>query len=83
MALAIPHRIGHSKAAWSPAATPRRTCPSDTRADSPMMLMSAMSATAKPAPTATPLMADTTGLSALSMHSTMARASRHCSSRAP
>jgi hypothetical protein len=36
-------------------------------ARSDMMLMSAMRATTRPAPTATPLMADTTGLSRLIM----------------
>ena len=45
-------------AAWSPAATPSRAWPSESRADSPMMLTSASRATASPAPTATPLIAD-------------------------
>ncbi len=54
-------------AAWSPATTPRRVWPSVMRAVSDMMLMSASSATTSPAPTATPLMAEMTGLSRLIM----------------
>ncbi len=37
-------------AAWSPAATPSRAWPSDSRADSAMMLTSASRATARPGP---------------------------------
>ena len=54
-------------AAWSPAATPRRVCPSVSRAVAEMMLTSASSATTRPAPTAAPLIAETTGLSRLIM----------------
>ena len=54
-------------AAWSPAATPRRVCPSVRRASSAAMLTSARRATTSPAPTATPLIAETTGLSRSSM----------------
>ena len=62
-ALAIPHSSGQMMAAWSPAPTPSRRWPSVSRASSAMMLMSAMSATARPAPTATPLIAEITGFS--------------------
>ena len=83
MALAIPHRSGQIRAAWSPAATPNRAWPSERRADSAMMLTSASRATASPAPTATPLMAETIGLTEASISSTTALASRHCSTTAP
>ena len=54
-------------AAWSPATTPSLVWPSVKRAVSDMMLMSAIIATTRPAPTATPLMAEITGLSRLIM----------------
>jgi hypothetical protein len=54
-------------AAWSPATTPSRVWPSVMRAVSDMMLMSERRATTSPAPTATPLMAEMTGLSRLIM----------------
>ena len=71
----MPTSSGQITAAWSPAATPRRVWPSVKRAFSDAMLMSASSATASPAPTATPLMAEMIGLSQLIMLWTMSRAS--------
>ena len=46
------------------------------------MLTSASRATASPAPTATPLIAETTGFTEATIDSTTARASRHCSTTA-
>ena len=48
-----------------------------------MMLTSARRATASPAPTATPLIAETIGFTEASIDSTTALASRHCSMTAP
>ena len=48
--------------ATSPAATPSRVCPSTIRADFPQMDTSARMPTTRPAPTATPLMAEMIGL---------------------
>ena len=61
--------------AWSPAASPIRACPSVNRTSSPMMLMSARRATANPAPTATPLIAEMIALSHARMLLTSSRAS--------
>ena len=63
----MPQSSGQMIAAWSPAATPRRVWPSVIRAVSDAMLTSARRATTNPAPTATPLIAETTGLSRLIM----------------
>ena len=63
-------------AAWSPAATPSLRCPSVSLALSAAMLMSAVSATARPAPTAVPLIAEMMGLEQLVMLRTMSAASR-------
>ena len=59
----MPASSGQMIAAWSPAATPSLTCPSPSFASSAAMAMSASSATTTPAPTATPLIAETMGLS--------------------
>ena len=72
----MPHSSGQIATAWSPPATPRRMWPSVILAASSMMLMSARSATASPAPTATPLMADTIGVSQSIIVRTMSPASR-------
>ena len=46
-------------AAWSPAATPRRVCPSISRALRAAIEMSASSPATRPAPTAGPCIAET------------------------
>ncbi|CFN69735.1 Uncharacterised protein [Bordetella pertussis] len=58
----MPQRIGQMMAAWSPAETPSRACPSVSFASSAMTLTSA-----RPAPTAVPLIAEMIGLSQASM----------------
>ena len=63
----MPHSSGHKIAAWSPAATPSLTWPSPSRASRAQIEMSAISATTVPAPTATPLIAETIGFSQLTM----------------
>lgn len=63
-------------AAWSPAATPSFTWPSPSFASSAAIAMSASSATTTPAPTATPLIADTTGFSQSMMFQTRSDISR-------
>ena len=65
MAFAMPHSSGQLITAWSPAATPRRVWPSTIFAFRPATEMSASSATASPAPTAGPWIADTIGLEQL------------------
>ena len=65
MALAIPHSSGQQIAAWSPAATPSRVCPSTIFAVRAATDTSASSATASPAPTQGPWIADTTGFEQL------------------
>ena len=61
-ALAMPQSSGQMIAAWSPAATPIRVWPSMSRVERPAIEMSASSPTTSPAPTATPSIAETTGL---------------------
>src|SRR3954447_2843108 len=46
----MPQRSGQQIAAWSPAATPRRVCPSMMRAVRPTTETSARSAATRPAP---------------------------------
>src|SRR5581483_10462897 len=65
LALAIPHSIGQMRTPWSPAATPRRVCPSTILVAGVAIDTSASSPTARPAPTAGPVMADTIGLEQL------------------
>ena len=62
MALAIPASSGQQMAAWSPAATPSRVCPSMILAVRPATEISASMATTRPAPTAGPWIAETIGL---------------------
>ena len=63
----MPQSSGQMMAAWSPAPTPSLTWPSVILASSAMMLMSANMATARPAPTATPLIAEMTTFSQFMM----------------
>src|SRR6266542_2651236 len=65
LALARPHSSGQTIPAWSPAATPSRVCPSMMRAPRAAMETSASRPTTRPAPTAGPAIADTTGLAQL------------------
>jgi hypothetical protein len=65
LAFAMPHSSGHTIAAWSPAATPRRVWPSMIRASVAAMDTSASRPTTRPAPTAGPSMADTIGFEQL------------------
>ena len=60
-AVASPHRSGHTITAWSPAATPSFVWPSTIRASGVAIETSASSPTARPAPTAGPVIADTIG----------------------
>ncbi len=81
-AFAMPHSSGQHSAAWSPAATPRRVCPSMIRAERAAMDTSASSATTRPAPTAGPWMAETTGFEQSTTPQTRSRASRSTRVRA-
>src|SRR5579884_2498713 len=72
----MPTSSGQQIAAWSPAATPSLVCPSMILAPRPATEMSASKATTRPAPTAGPRIAETTGLSKLTILSTRSRASR-------
>ncbi|EEF26234.1 conserved hypothetical protein [Ricinus communis] len=58
---AMPHSSGQIIAAWSPAVTPMRTWPSNSLACLAAIGTSHSSASARPAPTAEPLIADTIG----------------------
>ncbi len=64
-AFASPQSSGHTITAWSPAATPSFVWPSTMRADGVAIEMSASSPTARPAPTAGPVIADTIGFGQL------------------
>ena len=59
LARAMPHSSGQMIAAWSPAATPRRVCPSMIRAVFAAIETSARRPQTSPAPTAGPCMAET------------------------
>ena len=63
----MPQSSGQMIAAWSPAATPSRVCPSMIRASRAAMGMSAIRPQTSPAPTAGPCIIDTTGLEQLTM----------------
>ena len=57
----MPQSSGQTIAAWSPAATPSFVWPSTIRALGVAIEMSASSPTARPAPTAGPVIAETIG----------------------
>ena len=76
LAFAMPHSSGQQIAAWSPAATPSRVCPSMIRAVRAATETSASRPTTRPAPTAGPWIADTIGLEQSMTLWTRSRASR-------
>jgi hypothetical protein len=63
----MPHSSGQMIAAWSPAATPSRVCPSMIRALLAAIETSARIPHTSPAPTAGPCIAETRGLEQLMM----------------
>jgi hypothetical protein len=73
LAFASPQSSGQIITEWSPAATPWRRCPSIRRAFVEATLMSASRPTARPDPMASPLIAETTGLSQLTMPCALTR----------